>query len=48
MWDGYEIRDVTMKSLRRQMGVMTQDNFLLPEPSGIISATGSRMLPGRR
>ena len=26
--DGYEIRDVTMKSLRRQMGVMTQDNFL--------------------
>ena len=26
--DDYEIRDVTMKSLRRQMGVMTQDNFL--------------------
>lgn len=26
--DDYEIRDVTMKSLRQQMGVMTQDNFL--------------------
>lgn len=26
--DDYEIRSVTMKSLRRQMGVMTQDNFL--------------------
>lgn len=26
--DDYEIHDVTMKSLRRQMGVMTQDNFL--------------------
>ncbi len=26
--DDYEIRDVTMKSLRQQMGIMTQDNFL--------------------
>lgn len=26
--DDCEIRDVTMKSLRRQMGIMTQDNFL--------------------
>ncbi len=26
--DDYEIHEVTMKSLRRQMGVMTQDNFL--------------------
>lgn len=26
--DGYDIKDVTINSLRRQMGVMTQDNFL--------------------
>ena len=26
--DGYDIRDVTIKSLRTQMGVMTQDNFI--------------------
>lgn len=26
--DDHEIRDVTMKSLRRQLGVMTQDHFL--------------------
>lgn len=26
--DGYDVQDVTMKSLRRQMGIMTQDNFL--------------------
>lgn len=26
--DGYDIKDVSIASLRRQMGVMTQDNFL--------------------
>ena len=26
--DGYDIRKVTLKSLRSQMGIMTQDNFL--------------------
>lgn len=26
--DGYDIRDVTINSLRTQMGVMTQDNFI--------------------
>lgn len=26
--DGYSVRDVTLESLRRQMGIMTQDNFL--------------------
>lgn len=26
--DGYSLRDVTIESLRKQMGVMTQDNFL--------------------
>lgn len=26
--DGYDLRDVTLQSLRSQMGVMTQDNFL--------------------
>lgn len=26
--DGYNVKDVTIESLRRQMGVMTQDNFL--------------------
>ncbi len=26
--DGYDIRNVTIKSLRTQMGVMTQDNFI--------------------
>lgn len=26
--DGYEIKNVTLKSLRSQMGIMTQDNFL--------------------
>ena len=26
--DGYDVQDVTIKSLRRQMGIMTQDNFL--------------------
>lgn len=26
--DGYDVQDVTAKSLRRQMGIMTQDNFL--------------------
>lgn len=26
--DGYDLKGVTIKSLRRQMGVMTQDNFL--------------------
>ena len=26
--DGYDIRKVSMESLRRQMGVMTQDNFI--------------------
>ncbi|MEG0368660.1 MAG: ABC transporter ATP-binding protein [Hungatella sp.] len=26
--DGYSLKDVSMKSLRQQMGVMTQDNFL--------------------
>ncbi len=26
--DGYDLRDVTIQSLRSQMGVMTQDNFL--------------------
>ena len=26
--DGYNLKDVTMKSLRSQMGVMTQENFL--------------------
>lgn len=26
--DDYEIHDITMKSLRRQMGVMTQENYL--------------------
>lgn len=26
--DGYDIQEVTLKSLRRQMGVMTQDTFL--------------------
>lgn len=28
--DGYDIRKVTLKSLRSQMGIMTQDNFLFP------------------
>ncbi len=28
--DGYDIRDVTMRSLRRQMGVVLQDAFLFP------------------
>lgn len=26
--DGYDIKDVSIASLRRQMGVMTQDNFI--------------------
>lgn len=26
--DGYDLTDVTIKSLRKQMGVMTQDNFI--------------------
>lgn len=26
--DGYDVRDVTLESLRGQMGIMTQDNFL--------------------
>ena len=26
--DGYNVRDVSIESLRRQMGIMTQDNFL--------------------
>ncbi|MDE7198171.1 MAG: ATP-binding cassette domain-containing protein, partial [Lachnospiraceae bacterium] len=26
--DGRDVREVTLKSLRRQMGIMTQDNFL--------------------
>ncbi|MDF2542614.1 MAG: yknV [Herbinix sp.] len=26
--DGYDIKDVSIESLRRQMGIMTQDNFL--------------------
>ena len=26
--DGYDVRDVSIESLRRQMGIMTQDNFL--------------------
>lgn len=26
--DGYDVQDVTLKSLRKQMGIMTQDNFL--------------------
>ena len=26
--DGYDVRDVTIKSLRQQMGVMTQENFI--------------------
>ncbi len=26
--DGYDLRQVTIKSLRKQMGVMTQDNFI--------------------
>ncbi len=26
--DGYDVRDVSLESLRRQMGVMTQDNFI--------------------
>ncbi|SFQ44159.1 ATP-binding cassette, subfamily B [Lachnospiraceae bacterium XBB1006] len=26
--DGYDVRDVTLKSLRKQMGVMTQENFI--------------------
>jgi len=26
--DGYELRDVSLHSLRKQMGVMTQDNFI--------------------
>ena len=26
--DGYDLRDVTLGSLRKQMGVMTQDNFV--------------------
>ena len=28
MLDGYSIQDVTLQSLRSQMGIMTQDNFL--------------------
>ena len=26
--DGYDVKDVSIESLRRQMGIMTQDNFL--------------------
>jgi ATP-binding cassette subfamily B protein len=26
--DGYNVKDVSIESLRRQMGIMTQDNFL--------------------
>ena len=26
--DGYDVRDVTLASLRRQMGVMLQDTFI--------------------
>lgn len=26
--DGYDVRDVTLESLRRQMGIMTQDTFM--------------------
>lgn len=26
--DGYDVKDVTIRSLREQMGIMTQDNFL--------------------
>ena len=26
--DGYNVKDVTIESLRKQMGIMTQDNFL--------------------
>ena len=26
--DGYDVRDVTLESLRRQMGVMLQDTFV--------------------
>lgn len=29
--DGYDVRDVTLRSLRKQMGVMLQDTFIFQE-----------------
>ena len=48
--DGYDIRKVTLKSLRSQMGIMTQDNFLFSGTSkynikyGRLDATDEEMI----
>ncbi len=52
--DGREIRDVTLKSLRSQMGIMTQDNFLFSGTIrdnikyGCLDATDEEMMAAAR
>lgn len=46
--DGKDVRDLTLKSLRNQIGMVQQDVYLLTEPSGKILLTESRMQPMKK
>lgn len=46
--DGKDIRGLTLKSLRSQIGMVQQDVYLLMEPSRIILPTESPELPMKR
>ena len=46
--DGYDVRDVTLASLRRQMGVMLQDTFIFSGTCARTSATASSTPPTRK
>lgn len=46
--DGVDIAGVTIRSLRKQMGVMMQDSFISPAQSWITSATAISALQMKR
>ena len=46
--DGIDVRDMKLKDLRRNIGIVQQDVYLLPERLWIISATVSRKPPSRK
>ena len=46
--DGQDVREVTLKSLRSQIGFVQQDVYLFPARCIKISSTESQALPGRK